>query len=201
VNASMIRECAPVEISEQDVLAAMRSMKGYIDITPADFREVYRAAYALAKDRMMNEVKARDVMSAPVHPVTLEMDLVEAATLLSEKGISGAPVVDRDGRIVGVVSEKDFLAKMGAGRSGSFMAMVAHCLKNKGCVATPLQNRSVETIMTTPAVTATAGTSIAEIAALLMEKKINRLPITDDDRRVIGIVTRTDLVASYCMLG
>jgi CBS-domain-containing membrane protein len=190
-----------VEISEQDVLDAMRSMKGYIDITPADFREVYRAAYALAKDRMMNAVKARDVMSAPVHPVTLEMDLVETATLLSEKGISGAPVVDRDGRIVGVVSEKDFLAKMGAGRSGSFMQMVAHCLKNKGCVATSLQNRSVETIMTTPAVTATAGTSIAEIAALLMEKKINRLPITDDDRRVIGIVTRTDLVASYCMLG
>lgn len=129
------------------------------------------------------------------------MDLVQTATLLAEKGISGAPVVDHEGKIVGVVSEKDFLAKMGAGKTGSFMQVIAHCLKNKGCVATPMLNRKVHDIMTTPAITATADTLVSAISALFREKNINRLPVIGKDQRPIGIVTRSDLVNSYCMLG
>ena len=201
MNASMLRECAPVDISEQDVLSAMKAMQGYIDITPADFREVYRAAYALAKQRLLHALKADDVMSTPVHSVSQDADLVAAATLLADRGISGAPVIDADGKIVGVVSEKDFLVRMGAGAEGSFMQVVAHCLKNKGCVATPLTNRTVGDIMSAPPATATAQISIGEIAALFTERKINRLPIIGKDDRPVGIVTRSDLVNAYCMLG
>jgi CBS domain-containing membrane protein len=201
VSASHVRECAPVEISEQDVLDAMKSMHGYIDITPADFRQVYQLAYELAKERMLKALKASDVMIAPVHVVHPAMDLIQTATLLAEKGISGAPVVDEGGQVVGVISEKDFLAEMGAGSGRSFMQVVAHCLKNKGCVAMPLRNRTAREIMTSPAVTAPPDISVGEIAALFMEKKINRLPIVTPDGRPAGIVTRSDLVNSYCMLG
>jgi CBS-domain-containing membrane protein len=201
VNPPSIRECAPVELADEDVLRAMKAMQGYIDITPADFREVYRVAYALAKERMMNALKAGDVMSAPVYAIGEGADLIEAATLLAEKGISGAPVVDRDGRIAGVVSEKDFLRQMGAGRTGAFMQVIAECLRHKGCLATPMRNRTVGQIMTAPAVTAPAGITLAGIAAVFVEKNINRLPIVDGDGRPVGIVTRGDLVNSYCMLG
>lgn len=197
----ILRECEPVDISEADVLAAMKAMRGYIDITPADFREVYRVAYALARDRMLNSLTARDLMTAPVHCAGQEMDLIQTATLLAEKGISGAPVVDGKGKIVGVVSEKDFLAGMGAGRTGSFMQVIAHCLKDKGCVATPFRNRIVRDIMTAPAVTAAPDISIANISALFTEKNINRLPIVGSDGRPVGIVTRANLVSSYCMIG
>jgi CBS domain-containing protein len=182
-------------------MAAMRAMHGYIDITPADFKEVYRVAYALAKERMMTALKAADIMSSPVHVIDAGADLIATAALLAEKGISGAPVTDQDGRIVGVVSEKDFLRKMGAGLSGSFMQVIALCLKNKGCLATPMVNRIAGDIMTAPAITATADISIGAISALLMEKNINRLPIVDADGKPIGIVTRSDLVNSFCMLG
>ncbi len=66
MNSTNLRECAPVDISDEDVVAAMKAMKGYIDITPADFREVYRVAYDLARKRMMNALKASDIMTAPV---------------------------------------------------------------------------------------------------------------------------------------
>lgn len=194
------KECAPVEISDADVLAAMKAMQGYIDITPADFKEVYRAAYALAKQRMMTALKAADIMAAPVHTLGADDDLVAAATLLAEKGISGAPVIDARGRVVGVLSEKDFLRQMGAGRDGSFMQVVALCLKTKGCVATAMVNRTVGDIMSAPPITAGADTAIGAISALLMEKNINRLPIVAADGRPVGIVTRTDLVQSFCML-
>lgn len=195
------RECGLMEISEQDVLNAMKAMRGYIDITPADFREVYRVAYSLAKDRVLNSLTAGDVMRTPVHCVALEMDLIETAAFLAEKRISGAPVVDHEGKIVGVVSEKDFLAKMGAGKTNSFMQVISHCLRNKGCVATPMLNRTVRDITTAPAITATADVLVSTIPVLFREKNINRLPIVGSDERPIGIVTRSDLVNSYCMLG
>ena len=90
---------------------------------------------------------------------------------------------------------------MGAGQSGSFMQVIAHCLKDRGCVATPMANRTAGDIMATPAVTSSADISIAEISMLLMEKKINRLPIVGSDGKPVGIVTRSDLVSSFCMLG
>lgn len=201
MSSANLRECAPVDISDKDVMAAMKAMQGYIDITPADFREVYRVAYALAKERMMTALKAADIMSSPVHVIDAGADLIATAALLAEKGISGAPVTDQDGRIVGVVSEKDFLRKMGAGQSGSFMQVIALCLKNKGCLATPMVNRIAGDIMTAPPITATADISIGAISALLMEKNINRLPIVSADGKPIGIVTRSDLVSSFCMLG
>jgi CBS domain-containing protein len=182
-------------------MAAMKAMHGYIDITPADFKEVYRVAYALARQRMMTALKAADIMAAPVHTIGADADLLAAATLLAEKGISGAPVIDTLGRVVGVLSEKDFLRQMGAGQGGSFMQVVALCLKSKGCVAPSMVNRTVGDIMSAPPITAGADMAIGAISALLMEKNINRLPIVDADGRAVGIVTRTDLVNSFCMLG
>jgi CBS domain-containing protein len=195
------QECALVDISDQDVIHAMKSMQGYIDITPADFKEIYRVAFTMAKERVMASVKAGDIMSRPVACIASGMDLMAAAALLADKGVSGAPVVDRDGRVVGVVSEKDFLRKMGAGRTMSFMQVIANCLKDKGCVAAPMLRQTIGDIMTAPAVTSPADITMAGISALLKEKNINRLPIVDGDERPIGIVTRSDLVNAFCLLG
>lgn len=201
MNPTRLRECAPVDISDDDVMAAMKAMRGYIDITPADFREVYRVAYAHAQERMMTALKAADIMTAPVHSVDAGTDLISAAALLADKGVSGAPAIDGEGRIVGVISEKDFLRRMGAGKSGSFMRVVALCLTDKGCAASQMIRRKVGDIMTAPPITAPADISLAAISALLMEKNINRLPIVDSGGKPVGIVARSDLVNSYCMLG
>jgi CBS domain-containing membrane protein len=200
VNSSTPRDSAPFDISDTDIMAAMKAIPGYIDITPADFREVYRAAYHLARQRMMTALKAADIMSRPVHAIGDEADLTAAAILLADNGISGAPVIDGSGRIVGVISEKDFLRRMGAASSGSFMQVIAHCLKNKGCLAEPMINRRVGDIMTRPAVTAPADISLKDISAILTEKGINRLPIVDNNGKPVGIVTRSDLVNSFCQL-
>jgi CBS domain-containing protein len=149
----------------------------------------------------MHALKAADIMATPVHCVHIETDLIATATLLAEKGISGSPVTDRDGCVVGVISERDFLRKMGADQRGSFMQVIAHCLKNKGCVAMPMVNRTAGDIMTAPPITVTADISIGQISALMIEKNINRLPIVDAAGKPVGIVTRSDLVNSYCMLG
>ena len=188
------KTCAPLEISEPDILAAMKDIQGYIDISPGDFKEVFQVAYSHAVQRIMNSLKAADIMTRPVNLIGIEMDLRQAATFLAEKRISGAPVVDSDGRIVGVVSEKDFLAIMGVGKTVSFMQIVAHCLNNKGCMTTVVSNHTIRDIMSTPAITAGPQITVKAISALFFDRQINRLPIVDAGDKPVGIVTRTDLV-------
>jgi CBS domain-containing membrane protein len=194
-------QAVPLEISEQDVIAAMKSIPGYLDITPGDFKEVYQAAYNLAIQRLLTSLKAIDLMTAPVELVDQEMDLVKAAALLAEKQISGAPVIDRAGKIVGVVSEKDFLREMGFGATPSFMQIATHCLNNKGCMISNLRNKTIADIMTKPPIIGIPEMTIGEISALFVDRKINRLPIVSADGRPVGIVTRTDLAHSYSTFG
>jgi CBS domain-containing membrane protein len=191
----------PVEISEQDVVEAMKAIPGYLDITPGDFREVYQAAYVLAIQRLLTSLTAIDLMTAPVDLVDQEMDLVMAAALLADRQISGAPVIDREGKIVGVVSEKDFLREMGFGATPSFMQIATHCLNNKGCMICNLRNRTIADIMTKPPITGIPEMTIGEISALFVDRRINRLPIVSADGRPVGIVTRTDLAHSYSAFG
>jgi hybrid cluster-associated redox disulfide protein len=66
-SSTALRECAPVDISDEDVMAAMEAMQGEIDITPADFREVCWVRYHLDRERIMNALKAADIMTTPVH--------------------------------------------------------------------------------------------------------------------------------------
>ncbi len=189
---------SPIDISEDDILAAMKDIQGYIDISPGDFREVFQVAYRHAVQRLFESRQAGDIMTRPVHCIGLEMDLQQTAAFLADKGITGAPVVDKDGRIVGIVSEKDFLAMMGLSAPQSFMQIISHCLRNQGCIATELRNHSIREIMTSPAITAGVDISLGAISTLFKEKGINRLPIVDADGRPVGIVTRTDIVHSYC---
>ena len=193
-------EPIPVELSEQDVLEAMKELHGYIDITPGDFKEVYKAAYTLAVRRLLDTLKAEDIMSTPIHSIHHEAELVDAAAILAQKNISGAPVVDDDGKVIGIVSEKDFLKEMGFGMTPSFMQIANHCLNDKSCMIGKLRRRTIADIMTAPAVTAGLEFSVRQISALFTEKKINRLPIVSPEYSLLGIVTRTDLAHSYSIL-
>jgi CBS-domain-containing membrane protein len=110
---------------------------------------------------------------------------------MGEKGI---PVVDEAGRVAGVISEKDFLRRMGVTGPQNFMALVASCLKSKGCVALPIKKQKAADLMSAPAVTVSPETSLKDIAAIFAARKINRAPVTDAGGRLLGIVTRGDLV-------
>jgi len=192
------RESVPLDISEQDVVEAMKAIQGYLDITPGDFRQVYQAAYTLAIERLFNTLTAADLMTSPVLQVDQDMNLIEAAGLLADKQVSGAPVVDGSGKIVGIVSEKDFLREMGVGGKPSFMQMVSHCLhNNESCMIGRLHSRTVGEIMTKPPITGSVEMTISAISALFVARKINRLPVIDKSGMAVGIVTRTDLAHTY----
>jgi CBS domain-containing membrane protein len=190
----------PMDISDNDIIKAMKNISGYLDITPGDFKEIYRFAYRHAVERLRQSVRAKDVMTKDVVFVRKDASLEEVADRLNLHLISGVPVIDDDKRVVGVISEKDFLFQMGAQEKGTFMGIVAHCLKSKGCVAITMRKQKAEDIMTSPAITVGENRPIFEIANTFTEKNINRTPVVDQNNKLVGIVTRTDIVRSSCAI-
>jgi CBS domain-containing membrane protein len=190
-----------VGLTDQDVYEAMKSIPGYLDITPGDFKELYCHAYRHAVERISKSVLARDMMARDVVFVGPDAPIHEIADLMGRQGVSGLPVLDEDGRVVGVISEKDFLFRMGEERPKNFMTVIASCLQAKGCIALPIRAKRAGDIMTSPAVTVQADTPYSAITGLMAQKTINRVPVTDGEGRLIGIITRNDLIAAVARSG
>ena len=105
------RNLNPIDISDDDIFEAMKTMEGYVDITPVDFKEIYKISYRHAMNRMYKKFTAKDVMTQPVIFVQNDSTLIEAADLMAEHNISGMPVLDSNGYVVGVISERIFYMK------------------------------------------------------------------------------------------
>lgn len=187
---------APLSISDADIFAAMKDISGYLDITPADLKELYLAAYRHARERLTSSLKAKDIMTREVALVYPDTPLAQVAEIMAQRDIAGVPVVDTEGQVVGVISEKDFLGHMGSTEIKNFMGLVAQCLKEKGCKAMGIRGKTAADLMTSPAVTVGENTPIMELANIMKEKAINRLPVTDSRGRLVGIISRADILTS-----
>lgn len=187
-----------IDLTEADVLEAMQEIPGYLDITPRDFKEIYNHAYRRALSRLLREITAVMIMTRDVVVVSEDTPLAEVAAAMGEHGISGVPVVDRNGQVTGIISEKDFLTGMGVTGPQNFMTLVANCLAIKGCVALPIKKQTARDIMTAPPITVTPDTNIKEIAVLFTSRKVNRVPVVDNDGKILGIVTRANLLHATC---
>jgi len=137
----------------------------------------------------------RDVMVAPVITVEPSATVQEVAKLLLEKRISAVPVLDGNGKLVGIVSEGDLLHRVEAGterhRSWWLQALIesdklaAEYVKSHG--------RKVSDIMTRNVITASPETPLHEVASLLERNAIRRVPIVENGQ-LVGIVSRANLL-------
>jgi CBS-domain-containing membrane protein len=183
-----------IEISDDDVYGAMREIEGYLDITPSDLREVYRLAFRHAVERIRRSVSAADIMTKTVFFVRTHTPLQDVARMMAEKRISGLPVLDDADNVAGVISEKDFLSRMGAKDTRHVMGIIASCLEGKGCVAMPVRAKKAADIMAAPAITVRETSTTFEIMTLFRTHAINRVPVVDGSGRLSGIVSRADVI-------
>jgi len=144
-------------------------------------------------------VRVYDLMTRDPVAVTPETSLQEVARLLVEHRISGVPVVDEDGVVVGVISESDFVIKE-RGRDYLPSSSLAWLLGETREVRHEQQvvaARTAGEAMSQPAITIEGRiASVREAAITMIEHRINRLPVTENGR-LIGIVTRGDLVRVF----
>lgn len=143
---------------------------------------------------------AKDLMSKNVVMISQSMSLRAAAKLLSQAQVSGAPVVDPEGKCVGVLSATDFM------HLASHKDRSAHMAKqhDPGCFhsawqmhdADALPANEVGTYMTADPVVIPIHTPIAELARSMTDARIHRVIVVDAQRRPIGVVSSMDILAA-----
>lgn len=137
----------------------------------------------------------KDIMTTPVISVAPETGVSDVARLLLERHISAVPVIDTEGRLVGMVSEGDFLrrAEDGSHRHGSWWLRLLSGSGENAADYVKTHGRSAADVMTRDVVTVTEDTSAGDVAHLLETKRIKRVPVLRDGK-VVGIVSRADLL-------
>ncbi|MGW6268428.1 CBS domain-containing protein [Streptomyces sp. NPDC055060] len=148
----------------------------------------------------MKHSKIGSVMAGDVVSARYATPFKDVVKLLAEHRISGLPVIDTDDKVIGVISETDLLVREAKApdpyrRPSRFrlprITPTARTAKTKATARTAGQ------LMSTPPVCVHAENTIAEGARLMAEHKVERLPVIDDEDRLVGIVTRRDLLQVF----
>jgi CBS domain-containing protein len=140
-------------------------------------------------------MRARDVMSTSVMTLPPDAPLATAAGMLAKRGVSGAPVVDGEGKLLGMVTETDLLRRLAAveDRPRSWVAGLFASAQDQADRFARTHGRRARDVMTTQLETVAPETSVEHVARVLEEKKIRRVPVVEDGK-LVGLVSRADLL-------
>jgi CBS domain-containing protein len=129
--------------------------------------------------RLKSDLSARDLMSVCTATLRPEDSIERAARLMSESDSSPIPVVDRTGRLLGILTDRDITVKLIARGSSVPHAQVSDC-------------------MTSEAFACSAGSSLESCMRAMSWHQVRRIPIVDDDHRVVGILSQGDIARYAC---
>ena len=180
---------------------ALESMGTYMDITVDDLMTKAERAELLASRRDTEAIGVSQVMMKPVHCVHPHTLLSEAAHLMVSKKISGLPVVDDDKRLVGIITEADFLRALGVPSHQphqslwqTLESLFTH-LSHHGAMEAPTD--PVFEHMIKNVVSVNPERDVHDVIEIMKHNNVKRVVVCDHERHVVGMVTRSDLVRLF----
>lgn len=199
MNESLVRppngvadaDVPEVELSDEDILDAMQHVPGYLDITTGDFREVYHLAHRHATDRLLGRLRAEGLMHPIAAPLTPDMMLGEAARTLVASGFKALPVVDGEARVIGMLTETDFLNRL---KAGTFLELLLRMIDDSCEVSHHCHETPVREAMTAPAVTVRPEAGFREMMAAFRGHPGRSMPVADAQGKLKGLLLRKDFL-------
>ncbi len=185
-------------LQREDFVNALQEFDSIIDITVDDLIEVNARAEKFARIRETGSLRVADIMSTPVETIAPDGVLADAAHLMVNRRISGLPVVDDQQKLLGVITEADFLRELGVPAHHpthslwhTLEAMFAHHIE----VAEP--GASVADIMIAEVITVAPEQSLHEVLDVMTKNRIKRVIVCGTMHKVVGMITRSDLVRVF----
>ena len=186
--------------AEADLDAVLARYNQVLDLSRDDLQSLLAQTEIEAYRRRLGEVRCADIMSRDVATVSFGTSLQDAWALLRERRIKALPVVDRVSRVVGIVTLSDFLRSADldwhqgwAQRLRAFISPSHTTHSDKP--------EAVGQIMVRQVRVASADRPISELVPLFADTGHHHIPIIDADKRLVGIITQSDLVAALCKTG
>lgn len=139
-------------------------------------------------------MKVKEVMTKKVITINKKATLKEAARILSKNKISGAPVVDEQGNLVGIVSEKDLYKALYPSHAEFYESpglwIDLERLEERTKEAA---DKIIEDFMTKEVITVNQDTSVMQVGSMMLVRGVHRVIVTGQDAKILGIVTRRDI--------
>lgn len=148
-------------------------------------------------------MRAKDIMKRNVVFVKTHDSIQEVVSVLMQNHISGVPIVDKENKLIGIVTEKDLVTKEKGLNISSYMEFVSSILFVDGRadkqigerdLAEDIRTRTAKDIMSSPVYSVHAEATLEEIVTLMINRHINRIPVIDHHNKLVGIIGRSDLL-------
>lgn len=145
-----------------------------------------------ALTRVPGERLVRAVMSPNAVSVTTDTPIEQLVELVVREGVRTLPVLDQSGLVVGIVTDNDLLRRSGLAVRLGLMASLT--LAERANILRPLNHLVAKDVMTAPAITVLHTAPLHSAAALMIPQHLKRVPVVDQNRHLLGMVTRSDLL-------
>ncbi len=194
IQAAEDRDIGELAMSNADISAAMTRISGYLDISTEDFREIYHLAHHNAVDRLIGSLRAANMLRPTLQPLTADLPLDQAARMIVDSGYKGLPVVDRAGKVIGMLTEADFLRRL---KAGSFLEMMLRLISDAGEFSHCCHESRVAEAMTAEVVTVHADADFRQVLDAFRHHPGRSMPVVDGEQRLRGMLLRKDLLAAF----
>lgn len=169
-------------VIEREIENLMNSFERWVEHVDQEFNQAFRPPDV--------RMQAKDIMTTEVVTVDPELDVASVAKLLLDHHISGAPVVDREGSVVGIISEGDLMRRAECNRGRSWWLSL---LADRTGEFIHVHETRAQDVMTRKVVSIGEETAISEAARILEANYIKRVPVIDEGH-LVGLVSRADIL-------
>lgn len=144
-------------------------------------------------------MKVKDVMNTNVIKAKGSETIEDVTRALLDNKIGGLPIVDEEDKVIGVLSETDLIYKDKEIKTPAFLPLLGgfilfESIRKFEKQLMKMSAYKVSQVMTTPAITISEEKDIKEAVEIMIEKKINRIPVVNNEQILVGIVTRSDIL-------
>jgi len=179
--------------SAEELDAVLKNYNQVLDVSREDLENIFIQVEALAYRRRFGDMTCGDIMRTDVIAVEFGTYLDEAWRLLHTHKLKALPVVDRGRRVIGIVTPIDFIEHAGVETYVGFKGKIHHLLRRSGKTHDD-KPEVVGQIMTDEAKTAGVNQSIIDLLPLISEHGLRHIPVIDEDRKLVGMLTQADMV-------
>lgn len=187
-------ELPELELNDEDILDAMRHIPGYLDISTEDCRAIYHLAHTHALNRVFRWVRAAHLMLSEIRPLRPDTYLDAAAQQLVSQGRKSLPVIDDDNRVVGMLTETDFLRRL---RVDSFLELLLELAGGQSLFTHRCHETPVSEAMTAPAISIGEQAGFRDIVHAFHRHEGRSMPVVDDEGRLKGLLLRKDFIKAH----
>ena len=186
----------PDLIHRSDLHMALTEIDAFVDVSEDELTKIFNLTQMHALKKKIGDVLCRDIMTSSVITVDYDTDVEYIWMLMMEKRVHAFPVVDKVGHVLGIVSLSDFLKQIKIKSNSSIIKQLSDfIIKTKGSHTDKPEYAGH--LMSKPVITINKNQHILDLFELFYTHNIHHIPVIDDNKKLIGIITPKDLLLAF----